>query len=91
MTKTELVAKIAADSEITTKEADAALRALIGAITDTLKAEEEVSLVGFGTFKVTKRAERIGRNPQTGQQMTIPAKNSPGFKAGKLLKDALNT
>ncbi|WP_220783097.1 HU family DNA-binding protein [Shewanella sairae] len=90
MTKTELVAKIAADSEITIKEADAALKALIGTITEALKADEEVALVGFGTFKVSKRAERVGRNPRTGEPLTIAAANVPSFKAGKTLKDAVN-
>lgn len=90
MTKTELVAKIAANSDITKKEADAALKSLIATITETLKTDEEVALIGFGTFKSTMRAERVGRNPQTGEPMTFAAKRSPSFKAGKTLKEAMN-
>ena len=90
MTKTELVAKIAVESELTKKEAGDALNVLIATITETLKTDEEVTLVGFGTFKSAMRAERTGRNPQTGEAMTIAAKRVPSFKAGKALKDAVN-
>ncbi|GIU02197.1 transcriptional regulator [Shewanella sairae] len=90
MTKTELVAKMIEKSELSKKEVEAALNALIGTITETLKADEEITLVGFGTFKVSKRAERVGRNPRTGEPLTIAAANVPSFKAGKTLKDAVN-
>ena len=90
MTKTELVAKMAAESELTKIEAGAALNVLIETITETLKTDEEVTLVGFGTFKSTMRAERIGRNPKTGEPLTITARRVPSFKPGKTLKDAIN-
>ena len=90
MTKTELITKIALGSELTKKDAEAALNALFDTITETLKTDEEIALVGFGTFKSTMRAERIGRNPQTGEPMTITAKRAPSFKAGKNLKDSVN-
>ena len=90
MTKTELVEKMANESELTKKEAGAALDAFINVVTETLKTDEEITLIGFGAFKSAIRAERQGRNPATGAAMTIPEKRVPSFKAGKALKDAVN-
>tara|TARA_B110000014_G_scaffold206184_1_gene156835 strand:+ start:41 stop:316 length:276 start_codon:yes stop_codon:yes gene_type:complete len=90
MTKTELVEKMATESELTKKEAGTALDAFIKVVTETLKTDEEIALIGFGTFKSAIRAERQGRNPATGASMTIPEKRVPSFKAGKALKDAVN-
>ena len=89
MNKTELVAAMTAASNLTKKDAEAALNALTSTIADQLKKGEKVSLIGFGTFEVSERAERTGRNPQTGEEMTIAASKSPKFKAGKALKDAI--
>lgn len=89
MNKVELVDAIAAKTGLTKKDADAAVKATVEAITEALKKGDEVALVGFGTFKVTKKAARTGINPATKAQIKIPAKNVPGFKAGKALKDAV--
>ena len=67
-----------------------AVEGVLGAITEALKKGEQVRLVGFGTFHVSKRAKSIGRNPRTGEQITIPASKQPKFKAGKGLKDVIN-
>ena len=75
---------------LTKKDADAALKAFTEVVEGTLKAGDSIQLVGFGTFEVAERAERTGRNPQTGAEMVIPASKAPKFKAGKALKDALN-
>lgn len=90
MNKTELVAAMANKAGLTKKDADAALKAFTEVIEETLKAGDSIQLVGFGTFEVAERAERTGRNPQTGAEMVIPASKAPKFKAGKALKDALN-
>jgi DNA-binding protein HU-beta len=90
MNKTELVAAMADKAGLTKKDADAALKAFTEVIEETLKAGDSIQLVGFGTFEVAERAERTGRNPQTGAEMVIPASKAPKFKAGKALKDALN-
>ncbi len=90
MTKTELIEKMAAESELSKKDAGAALDAFINVVTETLKTDEEIALIGFGAFKSAIRAERQGRNPATGVAMTIPEKRVPSFKAGKALKDAVN-
>jgi DNA-binding protein HU-beta len=89
MTKEELVAKAAEDSGITKAEADKALKSIIGSIEDALKKGDKVSLVGFGTFSVAKRAAREGRNPATGKAIKIAAANVVKFKPGKNLKDAV--
>jgi len=89
MNKTELVAAVAAKAGLSKKDADAAVSATIGAITDALKADDKVALVGFGTFEVRARAARMGKNPQTGEAIKIAASKVPAFKAGKALKDAL--
>ena len=90
MNKTELVAAIADETSLTKKDAEAALKAFTDIVERELKAGEKVQLVGFGTFEVSERAAREGRNPQTNETMTIPASKAPKFKAGKALKDALN-
>jgi len=89
MTKAELVDKIARDSRITKKAAEAALGSVIAGVRDSLKKGKKVTLVGFGTFGVARRAARNGRNPQTGAVIKIKAARVPRFKAGKALKDAV--
>lgn len=90
MNRSELVAKIAEKSELTKKDSEKALSALIESVTEVLKAGEKVQLIGFGTFEVRKREARTGRDPRTGNPIKIPASKSPAFKAGKSLKDAVN-
>lgn len=90
MNKTELIAAIAEKAEISKKDSEKALKAFIDVVTKQLKNDDKVQLVGFGTFEVSKRAAREGRNPQTGQTMKIDACKAPKFKAGKALKDAIN-
>ena len=90
MNKTELIAAIAEKAEISEKDSEKALKAFIDVVTEQLKNDDKVQLVGFGTFEVSKRAAREGRNPQTGQTMKIDACKAPKFKAGKALKDAIN-
>ncbi|MDC9593553.1 nucleoid-associated protein HU-alpha [Xenorhabdus sp. IM139775] len=89
MNKTELVDAIAAGADLTKTQAKAALESTLNAITESLKNGDAVQLVGFGTFKVNHRAERTGRNPQTGNEIKIAAANVPAFSAGKALKDAV--
>jgi DNA-binding protein HU-beta len=88
--KSELIDVIADKADISKASAARALEAAIEGITTALQAGEQVVLVGFGTFQVKERAERQGRNPQTGATMTIAASRVPGFKAGKALRDAVN-
>lgn len=90
MNKAELIAAIAEQANLTKADAGRALDGLIQAIENTLKAGESVTLVGFGSFEVRARAERSGRNPQTGAVITIAASKTPAFKPGKSLKDAVN-
>ena len=90
MNKTELIAAIADQAELSKKDSEKALKAFIDVVTEELKKEHKVQVVGFGTFEVAERAARTGRNPQTGADMEIPASKSPKFKAGKALKDAIN-
>ncbi len=90
MNKTELVAAVAEKAEISKKDSEKALKAFIDVVTEQLKAGDKVQLVGFGTFEVSERAAREGRNPQTGKTMKIAACKAPKFKAGKALKDAIN-
>ncbi|MBQ9229311.1 MAG: HU family DNA-binding protein [Eubacterium sp.] len=90
MNKTELVAAVAAKAELSKKDADAAVAAVVEAITGALADGEKVSLVGFGTFEVKDRAARTGLNPRTGEKIEIAAAKAPAFKAGKALKDAVN-
>lgn len=81
---------VATKAELSKTDASSAVDAVINGITSTLKRGDSVTLVGFGTFSVSERAARTGRNPRTGDVITIPASKSPKFKAGKALKDALN-
>lgn len=90
MNKTELVAAIAESAELSKKDAEKALKAFTDVVSDELKKGEKVQLVGFGTFEVSQRAAREGRNPQSGAVMKIPASKAPKFKAGKALKDMVN-
>ena len=90
MNKAELIAAVAENAELTKKDAEKAVKAFIDVVTDELKKGEKVQVVGFGTFEVSERAARVGRNPQTKQEITIPASKAPKFKAGKALKDSLN-
>lgn len=89
MTKQDLVAKMAGDANISKKAAEDALGAFVGGIKQSLGKGESVSLIGFGTFGVSQRSARKGRNPQTGAEIDIPARTVPTFKAGKGLKDAV--
>jgi len=90
MNKTELVSAIAAKTELSKKDSEKALKAFVDVVTEQLKAGDKIQLVGFGTFEVSERAAREGRNPQTGKTMKIKACKAPKFKAGKALKDAVN-
>ncbi len=90
MSKQELVNYMAENSGITKKDAEAALASFIGGVKDSLKGGSSVTLVGFGTFSVSHRNARKGRNPQTGATIDIPARNVPVFKAGKGLKETVN-
>lgn len=89
MNKSELIDAIAEKSDLSKAAAGKALDALTDAVGEALKAGDSVSIIGFGTFMVKERAERMGRNPQTGAEMKISAKKMPSFKAGKNLKDML--
>jgi DNA-binding protein HU-beta len=88
--KSELIDAIAASADLPKASAGRALDAVVDAITDALKSNDSVSLVGFGTFTVKERAARTGRNPKTGAPIHIAAAKVPSFKAGKALKDAVN-
>ena len=90
MNKTELVTAMAEQTNLSKKDAEAALKAFIDVVSEELKKGEKVQLVGFGTFEVSERAAREGRNPQTGETMEIKASKTPKFKAGKALKDMMN-
>lgn len=90
MNKSELIKHIASQAGLTQAQATAALQAVETGVIDTLANGGEVTLVGFGTFKVTDRAARIGRNPKTGEEIPIAATKVPTFKAGKAFKEALN-
>ena len=90
MNKTELVAAIAEEAGLSKKDAEKALKAFTDVVAGELKKRGKVQLVGFGTFEVSERAAREGRNPQTGAAMKIAASKNPKFKAGKALKDSLN-
>ena len=90
MNKTELVAAIAKRTELSKKDAEKALKAFTDVVAEELKKGEKIQLVGFGTFEVSHRAAREGRNPRSGEIMKIAASKSPKFKAGKALKDIVN-
>ena len=87
MNKTELVAEIAEKAGLSKKDSEAAEKAFIDAVSESLKKGDKVQLVGFGTFEVSERPARTGRNPQTGETIEIAASRTPKFKAGKALKD----
>jgi len=89
MNRAELIAKIAEDAGISKAAAERALSGFVDGVTTALKKGEKVSLVGFGTFSVSERAARTGRNPRTGAAINIAASKMPKFKAGKVLKDAI--
>ena len=89
MNKTELIAAVAEKAELSKKDAEAAITAMVDAITEALAQEEKVQLVGFGSFEVKTRAARVGRNPKTGEEIPIAEAKLPVFKAGKALKDAV--
>ena len=89
MTKAELISAVAEKSNLTKKDSDKAVTAVIDAVTEALVKGEKVSLVGFGTFEVKDRAARKGINPRTKEPMPIPASKLPAFKAGKALKEAV--
>jgi DNA-binding protein HU-beta len=88
--KNDLVASVAATSKLSKADATKAVEATLGSITKALRSGNEVRLVGFGTFTVSRRAASEGRNPRTGERIKIPASKQPKFKAGKALKDAVN-
>lgn len=90
MNKMELVSAMADKTGLSKKDAEAALKAFTDVVAEELKKGEKIQLVGFGTFEISERAARTGRNPQTGAEMTIPASKAPKFKAGKALKDSVN-
>lgn len=90
MNKSELVSAIAEESGLTKADAARALDATMTTITKALATGDSVAIIGFGTFAIGERAERTGRNPQTGKEMVIPAAKVPKFKPGKALKDAVN-
>ena len=90
MNKTELVAAIADKTELSKKDSEKALKAFIDVVGEELKKGEKIQLVGFGTFEVTERAARTGKNPQTKEEIQIPASKAPKFKAGRALKDTVN-
>ena len=90
MTKAELINAVAQKTELSKKDSEKAVVAVLDAISETLAAGEKVALVGFGTFEVRERGARTGRDPRTNQEIQIPASKAPAFKAGKALKDTVN-
>lgn len=90
MNKTELVVAVAEQAGLSKKDAEAAVKAFTDVVAEALKAGDKIQLVGFGTFEVSERAAREGRNPKTGESMKIEACKTPKFKAGKALKDLVN-
>lgn len=89
MNKTELISDVAERANLTKKDAEEAVSAVLDSITNALIQEDKVQLVGFGSFEVKHRGERMGRNPRTKEEIPIPASKIPSFKAGKALKDAV--
>ncbi|MFI3253427.1 MAG: HU family DNA-binding protein [Eubacteriales bacterium] len=90
MNKTELISDVAERAGLTKKDAEDAVTAVLDSITNALIQEDKVQLVGFGSFEVKQRGERMGRNPRTKEEILIPASKIPSFKAGKALKDAVS-
>ncbi len=89
MTKVELIAKVAADADMSKKDAEKAVNAAFAALADALHNGEKIAVSGFGTFEVRERAEHMGRNPRTKEEIMIPASRTVAFKPGKALKDSL--
>ena len=90
MNKTQLIAAVAEAASISKKDAETAVSAVIASITNSLAAGEKVQIAGFGTFEVRERGERVGRDPRTSEEITIPASKAPAFKAGRALKDSVH-
>lgn len=90
MNKTELIAKVAEATEMTKKEATQSVEAVLQVISEALSSGDKVQLIGFGNFEVRERAARKGRNPQTGEEIDIPASKVPAFRPGKQLKEVVN-
>lgn len=90
MNKTELISEVAQKADMTKKDAEKVVNAFFSTVEDALKSGEKVQLIGFGTFEVRERQARKGRNPQTGEEINIPAARVPAFKCGKALKDAVD-
>ncbi len=90
MNKQDLISKVADNTGLSKADAGRAVESFLGSVADALKSGETVAIAGFGTFDVRKRSARTGRNPRTGESIDIAASNTPGFKAGKALKDAVN-
>ena len=90
MNKTQLIAAVAEAASISKKDAETAVSAVIASITESLANGEKVQIAGFGTFEVRERGERVGRDPRTSEEITIPASKAPAFKAGRALKDSVN-
>lgn len=90
MNKTELISAVADKAGLSKKDSEKAVNAVVDAITEALKSGDKVQLIGFGSFEVKERAERIGRNPRTKETIKIPAAKIPQFKAGKAFKDAIS-
>ena len=91
MNKTELVTALAAKTELSKKDAEKAVNAFVDVISEELTKGEKIQLIGFGTFAVKDRPARVARNPRTGEEIKIAASKAPGFKAGKALKDKVNS
>ncbi len=90
MNKSDLISAISEKTNVSKKSAEESINAFVEVVSEALKENEKVQLIGFGTFEVRKRAARKGRNPQTGLDIKIPASNAPVFKAGKALKETVN-
>lgn len=90
MNKTQLIAAVAEAASISKKDAETAVTAVIASITKSLAEGEKVQIAGFGTFEVRERGERVGRDPRTSEEITIPASKAPAFKAGRALKESVN-
>ncbi len=90
MTKAELINAVAEKSELTKKDAEKAINAVVASITDALAGGDKVQIVGFGTFEVRERSAKEAINPRTKEKIKVPAKKAPAFKAGKALKDAVD-
>lgn len=90
MNKAELIDAMSKETNLTKKDVESVLNSFVNQVSGALSRKDKVQLVGFGTFETRERAERTGRNPQTGEEMKIPANTAPAFKAGKALKDLVN-